>query len=141
MKQPLRRLPTTAPKPNTMIDTNEIRGRLEQDLTRITAELSTIATHNEETDDWVAVPDREDAPDADDNTEADLVEDWNERRATLAALETEYQDIKRALRKIADGTYGICEVSGEPIEEDRLEAYPTARTCKAHLEDASELPL
>ena len=34
---------------------------------------------------------------------------------------------------IAAGTYGTCEVSGEQIEEDRLEADPAARTCKAHM--------
>ena len=124
-----------------MTDTTAIRDYLEQELARITTELQTIATHDEETDDWVAVPETANAPDADDNTDADIVEDWNERRAIVATLETEYQDIKRALRKLDDGTYGICEISGEPIEEDRLAAIPTARTCKAHMADEAELAL
>ena len=33
-----------------------------------------------------------------------------------------------ALEKIEAGKYGICEVSGEEIEADRLEAYPSAKT-------------
>ena len=32
--------------------------------------------------------------------------------------------IQRALAKIADGTYGICEETGELISEDRLRAVP-----------------
>jgi RNA polymerase-binding transcription factor DksA len=31
-----------------------------------------------------------------------------------------------ALRRIERGTYGICEISGEPIEEKRLQAIPWA---------------
>jgi DnaK suppressor protein len=37
----------------------------------------------------------------------------------LAALE-------RAEARLADGTYGISVESGEPIPDDRLEAFPTA---------------
>ena len=43
----------------------------------------------------------------------------NERR--------ELAEIDHALGKIENGTYGICEVSGELIGELRLEAIPTAR--------------
>ncbi|HCU58743.1 MAG TPA: RNA polymerase-binding protein DksA [Alphaproteobacteria bacterium] len=34
--------------------------------------------------------------------------------------------INEALERIADGTYGYCEETGEPIGIDRLEARPTA---------------
>lgn len=37
--------------------------------------------------------------------------------------------IKKALQKIDDGTYGICEECGEPISEKRLEARPVAMLC------------
>lgn len=36
--------------------------------------------------------------------------------------------IDHALARIDEGTYGICEVSGEPISYERLEAKPWART-------------
>lgn len=39
----------------------------------------------------------------------------------------ELGEIDHALAKIENGTYGICEVSGEPISEARLAAIPTAR--------------
>jgi RNA polymerase-binding transcription factor DksA len=38
-------------------------------------------------------------------------------------------DIGLALGKIDDGTYGTCEICGEPIGADRLAAIPWARLC------------
>jgi DnaK suppressor protein len=35
-------------------------------------------------------------------------------------------DIERALQKIADGTYGFSDASGDPIPKARLEAVPEA---------------
>ncbi|NOY78440.1 MAG: hypothetical protein GXO76_11290 [Calditrichaeota bacterium] len=43
----------------------------------------------------------------------------------------ELREIQVALQKILNGTYGICESCGQPIEESRLEAIPTCRYCKA----------
>jgi RNA polymerase-binding transcription factor DksA len=37
------------------------------------------------------------------------------------------EEIDHALAKFDHGTYGICEVSGEPIPRERLEAIPWAR--------------
>ena len=51
-----------------------------------------------------------------------------ELMATLGNNERrELAEIDHALGKIENGTYGICEVSGELIGELRLEAIPTAR--------------
>lgn len=38
-------------------------------------------------------------------------------------------EIDRALQKIDDGTYGICEQCGDPIPEARLQALPFAALC------------
>jgi RNA polymerase-binding transcription factor DksA len=46
----------------------------------------------------------------------------------LEDLEAELSDIQDALGRIDNGTYGIDEVTGEPIDPARLEAVPTART-------------
>jgi len=37
------------------------------------------------------------------------------------------EEIDHALTKFDEGAYGICEVSGEPIPQERLEAIPWAR--------------
>jgi RNA polymerase-binding transcription factor DksA len=38
-------------------------------------------------------------------------------------------DVERALQKIDQGSYGVCERCSKPIAEARLEANPTARLC------------
>lgn len=124
-----------------MTDTAQYKKELEALLTTITTDLETIAVYNEQTGDWVAKPEGADTGEADANVEADVVEDWNERRATLSNLETRYNNIRRALRKIEDGTFGLCEISGEPIEVDRLAANPAARTCQKHMDEEHTLPV
>jgi len=54
-------------------------------------------------------------------------------RSQLTALLTQAQqrvaDVDRALRRHDEGTYGICEVCGQPIAAERLAVRPSARTC------------
>jgi DnaK suppressor protein len=40
-------------------------------------------------------------------------------------------EIDRALEKIENGTYGLCEQCGQPIPEARLQALPQAALCVA----------
>ena len=50
--------------------------------------------------------------------------------ATLEDNEERMLDaIDAALKRIDDGTYGICTNCGEPIPAERLEAVPWATTC------------
>lgn len=44
-------------------------------------------------------------------------------------LQVTLADVNRALEKLADGTYGTCDVCGKPIGEGRLEALPWAVLC------------
>lgn len=120
---------------------NEFKTLLLAELELITKELNTVAVNNPDSDDWVAVPDKEKVDVADPNVEADEVEEWNERRALMAQLEIRYRNIKTALQKISNGTYGICEISGQPIEIERLQANPAARTNLANIDREKELPL
>ena len=123
-----------------MIDTNAMNVRLEEMKAELTAELATLGIHNPDSGDWLATPEGVNTSEADPNVGADRNEDWAEKRATLGTLETRFNNIKRALAKIEAGTYGVCEISGEVIEADRLDANPAARTCKAHLNDEADLP-
>jgi len=49
------------------------------------------------------------------------------------ALERKMSDtlakIEHALEKYGAGTYGLCDLCGQPIEQERLEALPQARLC------------
>jgi RNA polymerase-binding transcription factor DksA len=60
--------------------------------------------------------------------EGDTIAVERGRDLALAAQAMDMIDeIDHALTKFEEGTYGICEVSGEPIPEERLEAIPWAR--------------
>ncbi|GAA0940841.1 TraR/DksA C4-type zinc finger protein [Streptomyces asiaticus] len=54
-------------------------------------------------------------------------------RAHTAALLAQARDhltaLEEALERLDHGGYGRCEVCGEPIPAERLEARPTATTC------------
>ena len=41
------------------------------------------------------------------------------------------QAIEGALRRIEEGSYGVCRECGEPIAEARLNAIPWTRSCKS----------
>jgi RNA polymerase-binding transcription factor DksA len=49
--------------------------------------------------------------------------------STQEALLAMLGEVRHARRLVAAGTYGTCEVCGEPIPEGRLEALPWATHC------------
>lgn len=55
-----------------------------------------------------------------------------ETRALTDNLGALLNEVERALAKLDDGTYGTCEVCGQPIAEPRLEAMPATRYCVEH---------
>ncbi len=44
-------------------------------------------------------------------------------------LEVSLFNVDKALRKMEDGTFGICEKCGKEIAQDRLNAFPSATAC------------
>jgi RNA polymerase-binding transcription factor len=44
-------------------------------------------------------------------------------------LDAKLRDVQRALEKLDEGTYGSCDVCGDPIGVERLEAIPWAVRC------------
>ena len=115
------------------MNTDHFRERLISEKTRLEAELQTVGRRNPENPkDWEALP-QETGQESDPNDAADLISHYEDNTAILKDLEIRYNDVLAALVRIEDGTYGSCAVSGDPIEEDRLEADPAAPTCKAHM--------
>lgn len=112
------------------IDTQ--KQKLQDELNHIVSELEHIG-RQESTGNWVAVPDQGDDEQYPDELDvADLKESYQERVALVRVLEEQYIQINKALQAIKDGTYGICEVSGNSISEKRLIANPSATTCIEH---------
>ena len=68
---------------------------------------------------------------------ADIGSDNFEQEFSLGLMDNERQianEIMMALRRIDDGTYGMCEGTGEPIPKARLEACPWVRYCVRYAE-------
>lgn len=70
-----------------------------------------------------------------DNHPADIGTELFERGKDIALhemVEREYEEVTEAIKKIENGTYGICEVTGKQIPYERLKANPTAKTVVEH---------
>ena len=61
---------------------------------------------------------------------ADEVEEYDSLLSLEFSLEKKLQNINSALEKIKKGKYGICETCKKAISEERLKAFPAAKTCK-----------
>lgn len=48
-------------------------------------------------------------------------------RSTYEGVHEQLAEVDAALQRVEDGTYGISEVSGQPIPDERLRAVPYAR--------------
>jgi RNA polymerase-binding transcription factor DksA len=120
----------------THVDTTRMKGMLEGELLRLERELATVGRKNPDNPgDWEASAAASDLDilQSDENEVADQIEQYEENVAILGDLEPQLNDVKRALEKIENGTYGLCETCNEPIESERLEANPSARTCVKHM--------
>lgn len=59
--------------------------------------------------------------------------------AAWAHEEAELAEVEAALKRIEAGTYGICEVTGEPISPERLRAIPWTRVSHGVAKDPPRL--
>lgn len=58
-----------------------------------------------------------------------IQEDQDSLRLLVEATRTDVLAARKALERLADGTYGQCRRCGEQIAPARLEAMPTAERC------------
>ena len=116
------------------IDIVKFKGKLEDERKLLEEELKSVGRKNpSNSKDWEAKPAEYEVITEDENELADSQEEFEANTAILKQLEIRYNEVLAALKRISEGTYGICEVSEEPIEEERLIANPAARTCTAHM--------
>ena len=112
----------------TDIDTSPYRERLLEEQARLLRAVDFLERENpgsiaDELGDIVTAGDGNLGDTATATYDRELDESLEEgAQQTLAA-------IADALRKIQDGTYGTCEVCGQPIAPGRLAAIPWARLC------------
>lgn len=120
----------------TDIDIDVFKIALEKEEAALLTELGGIAhTNPQNPADWETSGSDLNQGETDPVDQADNFEEVDTNNAIVADLEARLGAVRTALKKIEQGTYGYCEISHEPIEVDRLEANPSARTCKKHLND------
>ena len=100
-----------------MPDTTAAKSRLEAQLAELEDRLSRLDRDLLET------------PDPDSSERAVQMEDDEALEGQAAVVSNEIASVRRALERIADGSYGECVKCGEDIAEGRLEARPEAAMC------------
>ena len=102
---------------------------------RLTAALAETAAHVGELErqhaEIVAASRDANADDEHDPEGATIAFEREQVAALLAQARRSGDDLRSALDRVAQGTYGRCEACGRPIGAGRLDARPTARTCIA----------
>ena len=104
------------------MDTREVAEELRARRDQLATELETVTTVERDPDASVSFGKR-----VGDGTTA-AVERLN-LVGTARELEAILRDVDRALEKIQNGTYGICDRCGKLIPEARLEARPWSVLC------------
>lgn len=108
------------------------KNKLTKELNLLEEELKTVGRINPSNpNDWEPVAPELGLDTADKNETADEIEGYETNAGILKSLEIQMNAVKGALRRMEEGTYGTCSSCGKQIEEDRLEANPSAETCKA----------
>jgi RNA polymerase-binding transcription factor DksA len=118
------------------IDYEYFKNKLEIEKEELEKELVKVGRINPDNPgDWEARPVLEDrdVSQADENTVADSIEEYEDNAAIVTTLEKRYNDIKSGLDKIKHNVFGLCQICQKEIEFDRLDANPSARTCKEHI--------
>lgn len=115
-------------------NTEHYKKRLEAELNLLEKDLKTIGRINPDNPkDWEAVPPKTGTMSAEPEELAEKIESYESDTAVLKQLEIKYNEVKEALARTYDGTFGHCNVCNKEIENDRLEANPAAKTCKEHM--------
>lgn len=117
-----------------MTDTNYFKEKLLKEKSRIESELASVGVKDPTNpSDWKPVPEEMNLMEADQNEVADRFESYQNNEAILSDLEKRLRELDAALARVENNTFGICEVGGEEIEKERLEANPAATTCMKHM--------
>ena len=114
------------------MNTDQYKGRLVAEEQRLLARMGRAGGEARES--------TSDVHDAGDASTDDVLKD-----EAFAEADTEWgtlEEVRQALRRIEDGTYGRCLVDGGLIEEKRLDAIPWTPVCSRHarLDERSQPP-
>ena len=112
----------------TLVD---LETALQAERAALEEELATFGKRIDSGDDWEGSSQSEGEEAAPEDV-ADNIEELVTNVPLIHDLEKRHNDIKAAMLKFREGTYGLCETCKDEIPLERLEANPAARTCIAH---------
>jgi RNA polymerase-binding protein DksA len=111
-------------RPWTAKELRDIRQELDGQLRELRGEIT------EAEDAWAALQRDSGEGAGDDQADAGTKTFEREHEMSLAANSRDLlSQVERALQRLDDGTYGICESCGNPIGKARLQAFPRATLC------------
>lgn len=111
------------------MDTEQARQRLEEERERLLALRESLEEISRESGSELSSYDQH---------PGDMAPEVAERakdQSLQENVEASLTDVEDALRRVEEGRYGICEATGEPISEERLEANPAARYTLAYQQE------
>jgi DnaK suppressor protein len=113
-----------AEKPWTQDELNEVRNQLRADVKRLRNELDEVAGDLADL--------MRDAGESAGSDQADVGSATFERDQEMTIVNNARDMLmqsEHALERIADGTFGVCEMCGNPIGKNRLMVFPRATMC------------
>ncbi len=102
----------------------ELRSRLEGDKKRLLEELEQLKAGTTPTEER-----REGSPFGKREEEATESFELEKRLALEKQIKDQLAIVEHTLNKFEEGTYGLCDSCGKPINPERLEALPQASRC------------
>jgi DnaK suppressor protein len=106
------------------IDLDKIRSRLQSERKRLQTELEQFQASAQP-----AEVRREGSPFGKREEEATESFELEKRLALEKQIKEKLNEVEHALAKFTKGTYGLCDICGQPIDPARLEALPEANLC------------
>ena len=120
-------------------DLEDFRITLERERDEVEEELSAHGRVQDENGDWMGTSEEADGEEADPLDAANNIEELVTNIPLVEELEDRHIEIVDALERIENGTYGICEASGEAIPLERLKATPAARTTIEYADEEEDI--
>lgn len=105
-------------------DINKLRAQLKSERKRLNEELAQLEASVPSSEER-----REGSPFGKREEEATEVLELEKRLALESRIRQELVGVEHALHKFEEGTYGLCDSCGQPIDPERLEALPQASLC------------
>jgi DnaK suppressor protein len=101
-------------------DTEQLKQRLEMQLQEVLQSLSRVEYERKSLD---AEPAKDSADQCVTSLSTDSLFERSSQRRTMLRL------VEAALRRIAEGSFGVCVACGDVIQDRRLEALPWTQFC------------